>query len=149
MGFTFEVTTPLSPDQAWRRIVDVSSHGQVVPFTTGRGPSPDEATVGSRYVARTALGPIGFDDVMLVVILEAGRRVVFDKVGRLLGGTVEVELRPDGPTGARVRWRQSIELPWVPRALRPVANLVLRVLAPVICAGYRRVVTKLLDPARP
>ena len=92
--------------EAWRRVVDVSAHGEVVPFTTGRGPAPEDAVVGSRYVARTRLGPLGFDDVMVVREIEAGRRVVFEKVGRLLGGVVTVEITPvrrAAGTGAFVR----------------------------------------------
>ena len=149
-GFAFRIDTALAPHEAWRRVVDVSAHGEVVPFTTGRGPAPEDAVVGSRYVARTRLGPLGFDDVMVVREIEAGRRVVFEKVGRLLGGVVTVEITPerglDG--GAQVAWAQSITLPWVPGRLRPAAAFVTRVAAPAIGAGYRRVVTKLLDPHR-
>lgn len=158
-GFAFRIDTALAPHEAWRRVVDVSAHGEVVPFTTGRGPAPEAAVVGSRYVARTRLGPLGFDDVMVVREIEAGRRVVFEKVGRLLGGVVTVEITPvrraagpDGERGldggAQVVWAQSITLPWVPGRLRPAAAFVTRVAAPAIGAGYRRVVTKLLDPRR-
>ena len=158
-GFAFRIDTALAPHEAWRRVVDVSAHGEVVPFTTGRGPAPEDAVVGSRYVARTRLGPLGFDDVMVVREIEAGRRVVFEKVGRLLGGVVTVEITPvrraagpDGERGldggAQVVWAQSITLPWVPGRLRPAAAFVTRVAAPAIGAGYRRVVTKLLDPHR-
>lgn len=158
-GFAFRIDTALAPHEAWRRVVDVSAHGEVVPFTTGRGPAPEAAVVGSRYVARTRLGPLGFDDVMVVREIEAGRRVVFEKVGRLLGGVVTVEITPvrraagpDGERGldggAQVVWAQSITLPWVPGRLRPAAAFVTRVAAPAVGAGYRRVVTKLLDPHR-
>ena len=158
-GFAFRIDTALAPHEAWRRVVDVSAHGEVVPFTTGRGPAPEDAVVGSRYVARTRLGPLGFDDVMVVREIEAGRRVVFEKVGRLLGGVVTVEITPvrraagpDGERGldggAQVVWAQSITLPWVPGRLRPAAAFVTRVAAPAVGAGYRRVVTKLLDPHR-
>ena len=158
-GFAFRIDTALAPHEAWRRVVDVSAHGEVVPFTTGRGPAPEDAVVGSRYVARTRLGPLGFDDVMVVREIEAGRRVVFEKVGRLLGGVVTVDITPArraaGPDGerdldggAQVVWAQSITLSWVPARLRPVAAVVTRAAAPAIGAGYRRVVTKLLDPHR-
>ncbi len=87
---------------------------------------------------------------------------MFEKVGRLLGGVVTVEITPvrraagpdraDGERGldggAQVAWEQSITLPWVPGRLRPAAAFVTRVAAPAIGAGYRRVVTKLLDPHR-
>lgn len=161
-GFAFRIDTALAPHEAWRRVVDVPAHGEVVPFTTGHGPAPEDAVVGSRYVARTRLGPLGFDDVMVVREIEAGRRVVFEKVGRLLGGVVTVEITPvrraagpdraDGERdlagGAQVAWEQSITLPWVPGRLRPAAAFVTRVAAPAVGAGYRRVVTKLLDPHR-
>lgn len=135
--------------------------GDVAPVISVR-PAPEDAVVGSRYVARTRLGPLGFDDVMVVREIEAGRRVVFEKVGRLLGGVVTVEITPvrraagpdraDGERGldggAQVAWAQNITLPWVPGRLRPAAAFVTRVAAPAIGAGYRRVVTKLLDPHR-
>ena len=153
-GFSFTIDTAMTPHEAWRRVVDVSAHGEVVPLTTGRGPAPEDAVVGSRYVASTGLGPFGFDDVMEVRDIEPGRRVVFEKVGRLLGGMVDVEVSPatvvgaDPAAGSRVAWRQSITLPWVPGRLRLAAAVVTRVAAPAVGAGYRKVVTKLLDPRR-
>lgn len=139
--FTFTVDSDLTPDEAWRRVVDVSHHGDVVPLTRGSGPSPDDAEVGSRYVARTAVGPVGFDDVMVVRELAAGRHVVFEKVGRVIGGVVTVDVASRG-VGSTVAWHQSVILPWLPASLRPLA----RVVAPVVGRGYRHVVTQLLHP---
>ena len=146
-AFDFEVDTHLSPVEAWRRVADVSQHGQVVPLTVGSGPTPQQVRVGSRLVARTALGPVGFDDVMIVREADEGRRLVLEKVGQLLGGLVTVSVAAHAGGGARVAWRQSIELPWLanaPAPVRRVGALGMAGAAPLIGWGYRAVVTRLV-----
>src|SRR6478609_8798982 len=64
-GFDVVRHTELDAQEAWRRVTDWERHGQLVPLTTMRvdaDPATDEVTL----VARTAVGPVGFDDVMAV-----------------------------------------------------------------------------------
>lgn len=144
--FAFTVTSVLPPREAWRRIVDVAGHGQVVPLTRGSGPRPEDLLVGSRLVARTALGPFGFDDLMEVRECQPGRRVVLEKVGRVIGGTVTVDIT-ECREGSQIRWRQTLSLPWLHCPTRRMGTFVMNILAPVLRRGYTRVVTRLLDPA--
>lgn len=149
-SFGFEIRCPsLTPTEAWAAVVDVRRHAAVVPLTTIDAPPLDELDVGSRVIARTALGPFGFDDVMIVRELDPGRRVVFEKVGRVLGGRVVVVVQPMTPpregegdtAGAVVHWSQRVELRWLPTA---VSHRLVRLAAPVIGQGYRLVVRRLL-----
>lgn len=153
-AFTFRLDAALAPEEAWRRLADVSRHGEVVPLTRGSGPAPDEVEVGSRFVARTALGPFGFDDVMVVRETVPGRRLVLEKTGRMLGGTVTVDIAPrpaaadamptsaaptTGP-GSVVAWHQSVVFPWLPGPTRRLAGLAV----PLLAVGYRTTVRRLL-----
>ena len=147
-SYTLSFRTPLAPGEALRRLADVAAHSDIVPLTTGRGPNPDELAVDDVVVARTALGPFGFDDVMRVRQLERPQLLVLDKVGSLLGGDVRIEVtdEPGGSGGSRVQWEQRVDLPGVRRALpKPVAAAVVRVTSAVMRRGYARYVPRILE----
>lgn len=145
----FELTlqVPLSPEETWARIVDVTAHGRVVPFTTGVGPAPVDVVTGSRLIARTALGPIGFDDVMTVSSCEPARYVQFVKVGKVLGGRIAVEWASvDGAWGesTHVRWQQTVEFPWARRLPNALARTAAAIGAPALALGYRHYLPRVL-----
>lgn len=146
-SFVFTLECDVDAGEAWRRIVDVRGHGAVVPFTRGSGPAPQDLRVGSRLVAHTGVGPLGFDDVMVVIRTATGRELVLEKVGRVIGGVVDVRLAPS-TRGCRVEWHQSIEVPWLRGPFAPLGRRAARVAAPVIALGYRRTVGALLHEAR-
>ena len=150
--FEFTLPTTLTSVQAWQRIADVRGHSDVVPLTTGVGPEPSQLRVGDRLIARTALGPWGFDDVMLVREAEPGKLLVLEKAGRVLGGSVRVEfVKPrttDGGEHTRqgwVVWAQVVEFPWLRRVPTPVATVVTQVAARVMKAGYQRFVPRIVS----
>ena len=58
---------PLSQQEAFSRLTDWQRHGDVVPLTSVR-------LTDTGFVARTGLGPVGFDDPMEVV--ESGSAAV-------------------------------------------------------------------------
>ena len=96
------------------------------------------------FTGRTAIGPLGFDDTMRIVQWrpptdDVGGAAVVDKVGRLLGGRIEVEVTPFA-AGSRIMWRQRVRLPWLPSRWTWVDGLAARVAAP----GYRTVLQRLL-----
>lgn len=133
------------PAEAWARVWDLERHTAVIPLTTvALDPPSTTLAVGAGFTARTALGPLGFDDTMRVETWappaedEAGRAVVV-KTGRLIGGRIEVEVTPFA-SGSRVTWRQVIDLPWLPGRLRGLVRPAAALAAP----GYRTVLRRLL-----
>lgn len=137
-GFVIEVPIDLPPDEALRRVLDLRAHDRIIPLTrVSPAMRAEELSVGRRFVARTSLGPVGFDDPMRIEKLSfepAAATIV--KLGRVIRGVVTVRVVPSG-IGGVVRWKQTVQLPWLPVILQPVAARVLRV-------GYRGVLRRLL-----
>ncbi|MBB1510416.1 hypothetical protein [Tessaracoccus sp. MC1756] len=138
--FTVTLHADCPPPEALSRVLDLRAHSRVIPFTTlTPAPSFAELEPGARFVARTAIGPFGFDDPMVVEHLDAGPgrcSARLRKQGRAIRGLIRVECLPDDG-GATVIWRQAVHLPWWPRRLHWLA-------VPVLRAGYRRVLRRLL-----
>lgn len=136
--FTVELQADCAPDEALRRLLDLRAHNRHIPFTrVTPSVAADELAPGSRFVGRTAVGPLGFDDPMRIEALSlepAAASIV--KLGRAIRGVVRVTATPS-VTGSVVRWEQSVHLPWLPEFLQPTAARVLR-------AGYRRVLGRLV-----
>lgn len=137
-GFVVELTADYPPAEALSRLLDLREHDRIIPLTRVTPAVPaNELRAGSTFVARTAVGPLGFDDPMLVERISfepAAARIV--KQGRALRGGIDVRVVPSA-AGSTVRWEQTVHLPWLPGILQPVAARVLRV-------GYRRVLGRLL-----
>ena len=141
-SFTVELATPLTPDAALARVLDLRVHDRVIPFTRVRpAVSAEELRPGSVFVARTGIGPIAFDDPMMIEQLGAygdagGTGAVIVKQGRALQGKVNLQITPDA-AGSQVHWHQDVRLPWLPGIVQPLAARLLKL-------GYRRVLTRLL-----
>ena len=130
--FDVHLDTGLPAAEAWRRVLDLRAHGEVIPLTTVTGDQLEAAALvpGSRFVARTAVGPIGFDDVMVVDSIEqptdgSGGRALIHKEGKVIRGTIDFRVTPLGST-SMVDWVQQISVRWVPRAADPVVARVAR-----------------------
>jgi len=138
-GFVVELRTDLPPDEALRRVLDLRAHDRIIPLTRVTPAMPAGAlTAGTRFVARTSLGPVGFDDPMRIEKLSfvpASATIV--KLGRVIRGVVSVEVTSSAGA-CLVRWSQSVDLPWLPGVLQSAAARVLK-------AGYRRVLQRLLS----
>ncbi len=140
------------PAESWRRLWDLDRHTAVIPLTRVTLLPPATALgEGATFCARTALGPLGFDDPMRVVSWRApdaarepaGVRdghAVIDKTGSLIGGRIKVRVVPTAAGGAWVTWRQHVELRWLPSPL----SWVERPVAGVVALGYRAVLRRLL-----
>ncbi|MET9449376.1 SRPBCC family protein [Streptomyces cinerochromogenes] len=119
--FSLERTTPLPLDVAWRRLTDWPRHADAVPLTRISVLTPAPTREGTRFVARTALGPLAFDDVMEVTVwrpptADEGGLCRLEKRGRVILGWAEIEVRP-GPGGrTRVLWREHLRLRLLPPA---------------------------------
>ncbi len=121
----------------WERLTDWPAHGRWVPLTTVRVTSAAPRGLGARFVGRTGVGPLAFDDPMEVVESsppvgdEAGTcRVV--KSGRVVLGSARFDVAPT-PSGSRVTWTYDVDLAPV-RLTRPFRAVTGRAVA----AGVRR-----------
>ncbi|MGW0609180.1 SRPBCC family protein [Streptomyces sp. NPDC002788] len=117
-----ERTAPLPLDEAWRRITRWSRHGAAVPLTVVRVIPPGPTREGTVVVARSGVGPLGFDDPMEVTVWQPPHdggpgMCRLEKRGRVVLGWAELEVRP-GPGGrARVVWREEIRVRFLPSFL--------------------------------
>lgn len=141
--FVVRVASPRPASVVFARLVDWDAHSAAIPFTVLH--HEGAATLGQRFVARTGVGRLGFDDPMRVDLLRppAGDRpgdvpgqVEVTKTGRVLRGSVRWTVTPL-PAGAEVEWRQRLVVGWLPRFLDPVVGLVGR-------AAYRAGLRRLL-----
>lgn len=128
--FVIRAGSPLPASACFERLVDWDAHSAAIPLT--RLTHDGQPRVGQRFVARTGVGRLGFDDVMAVELLRrpAGDApgvlpglVEVAKQGRVVGGWVRWTVTPTA-TGSEVEWRQDLRIPWLPRWLDPVVGLV-------------------------
>ena len=141
----FEVTivSSLPAAEAWRRILDLHAHSEVIPLTTVAGADLDTTSLhpGSRFVARTGVGPLGVDDVMVIESYtpptehDAGVAHI-RKEGRAVTGHITLRVAPT-TDGCVVTWKQRIGVRGVPT----VADVAV---ARVARAAYRRTLLELL-----
>lgn len=142
-SFEIRIDSPLSAAAAWGRLLDLRAHSDVIPLTTVTGDILDAAalTPGSRFTAHTGLGPLGFDDPMVVDEIEqpsgngAGRARI-RKEGSLVRGTIDLTVTPRAG-GSLVVWSQNIAIRHLPAFADPVAAVVAR-------TAYGTTVKKLL-----
>ncbi|MEV0264761.1 SRPBCC family protein [Streptomyces sp. NPDC050617] len=140
--FLIECRTRLPADEAWRRLTDWKRHAAYVPLTRITVTTPPPSGTGTRFTARTRLGPLAVDDLMEVVrwqppSADAPGRCRLEKRGRAITGWAEIEVYGAG-AGARARWTEELRVRGMPRALD----------APTAWAGrlvFGRVVRRLLD----
>ncbi|MET8504863.1 SRPBCC family protein [Streptomyces sp. NPDC004787] len=129
----------LAPDEVWRRLTDWPAHGALVPLTRTRVLPPGPNGVGTRFTARTGLGPFGFDDPMEVVVFEPpapGRPGLcrLEKRGRVVRGRAAFEVTGTDTGGSRVVWDEELRLRGAPALADPL-----------LAAAGRRVFGRALD----
>ncbi len=130
--FSVVLESELAATEAWRRVLDLRMHTRVIPLTTVRGSalSAESLAVGSRFVARTALGPVGFDDAMTVDEITQPRDgspgvARIHKEGKVIRGTIVLRVSPR-PRGSTVEWRQEIRVWGIPALLHPAVAAIAR-----------------------
>ena len=133
------VPTPV--DRVWATLTDFADYGRWVPMTRMTVDAPP-TRVGWGFAARTAVGPVGFVDSMLVTWWQPPRpggtaRFAVRKTGRLLAGWADVVLTPRSDGGTNVVWREEIVLRPGPLG-RLAAPLVDRVVARLFGAALGR-----------
>ena len=114
MKITLDIPTQLSVEKTWRRLTNWRAHGEWIPLTKmiilRQGEKPG---LGDKFIGRTGIGPIAFDDVMTVTQFEAPGTFGFCEVtksGSLIKGSASFEVKSiDGATV--VIWVEDIPLP--------------------------------------
>lgn len=136
--FTVTETSPEPMQLVWERVSDLVGHAAGVPLTTTTSDAGDP-TVGWRFTPRTALGPLGFDDPMVVTVWDPPRRLRVEKRGRVLAGWADISLTSLPQGGTRVTWQEEV-VPahtGIARRTRPVFDAVGAVI-------FRRALTRML-----
>ena len=126
------IAAPVEP--VWQHVTDWHAHGRWIPLTVvSIDPgSPAVRGLGTRFTGRSALGPVGFDDPMVVTEWhpptdEDGGRCRIEHRGRWVVGWAEIEVAPAG-TGSRLSWTEDVEPRGVPRFLDPLVSRIGKVL---------------------
>lgn len=117
--FLLERVSPASADESWRRLTEWPRHAEVVPLTRVTVVTPPPTREGTLFVARSGVGPVGFDDPMEVVAWRPPRdggagRCRLVKHGTFVTGWAEIEVRPTAGGGSRVVWREDLSVRWLP-----------------------------------
>lgn len=116
--FRIERFTPLPAAESWRRVTDWERHAAHVPLTGVSVPGRQPTGVGTVFVARTGMGPLGFDDPMEVVRWtppEAGRAGLcrLEKRGSVVRGRASIDVYPTD-SGSHVVWVEEVRVRLVP-----------------------------------
>ncbi|MFE5096984.1 SRPBCC family protein [Streptomyces sp. NPDC056638] len=145
--FRIERFTSLPAAESWRRVTDWERHAEQVPLTTITVPTGLTTRIGTVFVARTGVGPLGFDDPMEVVRWTppaAGRAGLcrLEKRGSLVLGRASIDVYPTD-SGSHVVWVEELAVRLLPRWADPL-----------LAGAGRRVFGRVLDgildrPARP
>ncbi|WP_030231879.1 hypothetical protein [Streptomyces sp. NRRL S-350] len=141
--FVLTRRSQLPPARCWERLTDWPRHGERVPFTrvgVARGTGRE---VGDVVLARTAFGPLRFDDPMEVVEFVApgpGRDGLcrLAKRGRPVRGGAVLRVRAVGG-GCEAVWAEELLITGLPRFADPVVASVGRLV-------FGRVLDRLLRP---
>lgn len=112
----------LSVSDAFTRVTDWERHR--VPFTR-------ITTTPAGFTARTAIGPLGFDDPMDVTRWEPPHRVDLEKRGRIIRGSATITVAPQG-SGSTVTWDEDVSVMGVPRFLDPVTRRLLTLMVSTV-----------------
>jgi carbon monoxide dehydrogenase subunit G len=119
-----------APDQVWRAATDWPRHREWIPATTVHGGTE----TGAAITARTAVGPVGFTDTMIITEWDPPWRCVTRHTGRVIRGGAMLEVVPAGDF-SEFRWTELVDLP-VPAAVRPAATLFAQwTIGPLLRAG--------------
>lgn len=123
VSFTLRQEWPVDASRLWAALADWQGHSAWIPATSVRILEGDGGP-GTVFVARTGIGPLGFDDRMRVVEFDAAERhAVVEKIGPLLTGSAGFRVEEHG-TGSRLIWFETVRVPGLPQVFAPIANRV-------------------------
>lgn len=113
--FAVSVDIAAQPMTVWATVTAWEEQGSWMPATSvKRLPGPVGA-VGERFVARTGVGPLAFDDPITVTAWDSPRRCEILHTGRIVRGVGAFYVEPVG-AGSRFTWWERLEVPGGPLA---------------------------------
>jgi carbon monoxide dehydrogenase subunit G len=144
MKITLEIPTQLTVEQAWSKLTNWRAHGEWIPLTKmiirNEG---DQPGLGDKFIGRTGIWPLSFDDVMTVTKFESPTAqspfgfCEVAKSGRLIKGSASFLVKA-ADSGTVVVWVEDIPLP------RLVERLFSGLLTAVGSAVFRMALGKAL-----
>jgi carbon monoxide dehydrogenase subunit G len=139
--FSAAVEVAAPAPAVWDRITDWPAAGRWVPLTTVTTLTARADGVGARFVGRTGIGPLAFDDPMEVTEWlppEGDRpgRCAVRKLGRVVRGTAAFDVAPIGAGRTLVVWEYDLDLAPV-RLTRPFAPVIARLGRPGVASVLR------------
>jgi carbon monoxide dehydrogenase subunit G len=145
-----EVAAPAAA--VWALVTDWPSHGRWVAGTSVRTTSERPDGVGASFVARTGLGPVGFDDPMTVTRWEpptADRpgRCDVRKTGRVVLGAASFVVTPLGERRCRLDWSEEAEVAGIRRL--PLSAWASRLVGSAIFTVVARRLASEVEAAQP
>jgi hypothetical protein len=133
-----DATVGVPAERLWERLVDWPSQGEWVPLTRVRTVAGSGWGVGGRIEARTGVGPIGYDDPMVITRWEPPYSFEVLHTGQLVRGEAGFDVAAVDPRRSRVEWWEALELP-----LGRAGGLGWRLTAPLWEAVLRRALARL------
>ena len=149
--FTVDLDVDAPADRVWSALVDWPAHSDWVPLTRVTVTSPRPDGLGATFVGRTGIGPLAFNDPMVVTEWhppQGGRsgRCAVRKTGRVVRGSAQFTVASRGPDTSHVSWTEEVELPpaALTRHLAPLTSFVGRL---TFARSLRRMARSLAAPA--
>ena len=137
VAFTLTQQWAIPADRLWNALADWEGHSEWIPMTRVRILHGDGG-LGTRFVARTGIGPLGFDDNMTVIEFDpTTTHAVVEKTGPLLKGSAGFRIEPAG-AGCTLTWFETVHVPGLPRLLSPVVAKVGTVLFALALGRLRK-----------
>lgn len=115
--FSVSVEVGAPAARVWDELVDWPKHGDWAPLTAVRVTTARPDGVGAGFVARTGIGPLGFDDPMTVVAWrppagdqpgDAAGHCEVTKTGRVVLGRAWFDVVPLPGGRTRVDWHEDV-----------------------------------------
>jgi hypothetical protein len=126
------IELPLPAEQAWAVVVDWDRQSGWMLLTTVRGTEQGGVGLGGGVSARTAVGPLGFTDDMVITEWDPPRMCRVEHLGGLVRGEGAFAVETV-PGGSRFTWSEDV-VPPLGRAgalawplVRPGFELMMRV----------------------
>lgn len=108
--FTVQRAVAAPAADVWALLVHWPNHGRWVPLTRVRTTSASAAGVGATFVGRSGLGPLGFDDPMVVTVWQPPGRCEIHKTGRVVLGDAWFTVTALDPARCTVQWSETIQV---------------------------------------